>query len=150
MKKLGLSWVLWTLLSSSVITGVVYKFAPFNIINFPISAGHIEVVPWQFELITWLLLLFITLLSIEVRNGFTDLVNARMLLVCNSLLLLLSLYSVYALVALESLTTFLKTGEEQLIDYLHLDVILCLAAILFLSTGEFFLIRRMFQRSQQE
>jgi len=149
MKKLGLSWVLWTLLSSGIITSVVYKFDPFGIVNFPISAGRIEVVPWLFALIVWLLLSCITLLSIGVRNGFADLPNARMLLVCNSLLLLLSLYSVYVLVALQSLTTFLQTGEKQLTEYLHLDVILCLAAILVLSTGEFFLVRRMFRLSQQ-
>jgi len=68
-----------------------------------------------------------------------------MLLVSNSLLILLCLYSVYVLVALESLSTLLQTGEKQFIEHVHLDVLLCLAVILFLSAGEFFLIRRMFQ-----
>jgi len=145
MKKTGLSWILWTLLSSGIITGAVYKFDPSNIVNLPVSEGHIEVVPWLFGLTIWILLSFITLLTMAVRNRFTDQPNAWMLLVCNSVLILLSFYSVYVLVALESLTTLFQTGEKQLIEYLNLDVIICLAAILILSTGEFFLARRIFQ-----
>jgi hypothetical protein len=149
MKKQALYWVGCTLLTSCVVTGVIYKFDSSNIVNLPVAAdGHMEVGPWLFGLVTWLLLTFIALLTTGIRNRFTDSPGAWMLLVCNSLLTLLSICMLYILMAVESLSNIFQTREKQLIEYF--PILICLTTILLLSTGEFFLIRRIVQIKRVE
>jgi hypothetical protein len=150
-----LYWVIWTLLTSIILTGLFFGFNFVDNAEVQLHDTYIIVLPVYFSLALWIILTFIIFLIVGIRNRFVRIAGTWILLVTNSIiavLMMLLTYRVYAFFIVDILfDVFRETSRIDAIwGRFNLFISTCLLLTILFLVGEFLLIRRLVKLKRME
>jgi hypothetical protein len=154
MKK-ELYWITASLVTSIIISGLVFSFNFIDAVEVQYHDTYIVVFPFSFGLVLWTILTFVIFLVKGVKTKFSNTTLTTILLLANSLLSLLAIlatWQVYLFFIFDVVfDTFRETRIIGIISkQFTCAMITCLVVTAMLLTGEFLLIKRLVKLKAKE